>query len=53
MIIRLVAIINSFSEERSLNGCNISGAKPPVEDYLQLSFRYVAYQTLVHLSYSF
>ena len=34
-----------------MNGCNISFAIAWVEDYLELNFKYVDYQTLAHLSY--
>ena len=39
-------------ENRCLNGCNVSFAESWVEDFLELNFRYVDYQTLAHLSYS-
>ena len=41
-----------FSEDRYLNRCNSSFAISRVEDYLELNFKYVDYQTLAHLSYS-
>ena len=39
-----------FSEERCLNGCNVSYAVSQIEDCLELNFRYVDYQTLAYLS---
>ena len=44
-------LVQFFSEDRYLYGCDILVAKSPVEDCLQLSFRYVAYQTLAHVIY--
>ena len=38
-----------LSEDRCLNGCNVSFAVSQIEDCLELNFRYVDYQTLAHL----
>ena len=35
-----------LSENRSLNGCNVSFAESRVEDCLELNFKHVDYQTL-------
>ena len=43
-------LIEFFSEDRCLNGCNVSFAVSQIEDCLELNFRYVDYQTLAHLS---
>ena len=45
-------LIEFFSEDRCLNGCNVSFAVSQIEDCLELNFRYVDYQTLAHLSCS-
>ena len=38
-------LVDFFSKNRSLNGCNISFAESRVEDCLESNFRYVDYQT--------
>ena len=45
-------LVEFFSEDRCLNGCNILFAESQVEDCLELNFKYVDYQALAHLSYS-
>ena len=37
-----------FSEDRCLNGCNVSFAVSQIEDCSELNFRYVDYQTLAY-----
>ena len=45
-------LVESFSENRCLNECNVLFAESLVEDCLELNFRYVDYQPLLaHLSY--
>ena len=39
-------LVAPFSENWCLNGCNVSFAESRVEDYLELKFKYVDYQTL-------
>ena len=46
-------LLEFFSENRYLNGCNVLLAESWVEDCLELNFSYLDYQPLVHLSYSF
>ena len=41
--------IEFFPKNRCLNRCNLSLAKSWVEDCLELTFKYVDYQTLAHL----
>ena len=46
-------LVEFFSKNRCLNGCNVSIAESQVEDCLEMKiFRYVDYQTLAYLSYS-
>ena len=46
-------LVESFSENRCLNKCNVLFAESLVEDCLELNFRYVDYQPLLaHRSYS-
>ena len=43
-------LLEFFSKDRCLNGCNVSFAKSQVEDCFELIFKYSDYQTLAHLS---
>ena len=46
------SLLECFSKNRCLNGCNVLFAESSVEDCLELNFRYVDCQPLVQLSYS-
>ena len=46
-------LLEFFSKNRCLNGSNVLFTESRVKDCLELNFRYVDYQPLAHLSYSY